>query len=130
MGTDEQEIEAFALAARQFCTLLEGQPAAEELALALAELHAGALCLQDRFPEDDAPEEAQDSELSALPLLPVDISWVYLDPLSMKPSEPGAGSLADDLGDIQRDLARGLWLFDVGRVIAACWEWRFYFHAR
>lgn len=131
--TDEQAIEAFAVAARQFCGLLERQLAAEEIALALADLHVRALRLPDRFPEDDdredPPDPATPGRRGSLPELPVDIYWVFLEPLGMEPGEAGAGSLADDLGDIRRELARGLRLFDAGRVIAACSEWRFGFHA-
>lgn len=41
--------------------------------------------------------------------------------------EPCSGSLADDLGDIYRDVRRGLDLFDREAPADAAWEWRFAF---
>jgi hypothetical protein len=49
------------------------------------------------------------------------------DPLQDPPEEPVVGHTSDDIGDIYRDVARGLALFDSGRRDEAGWEWGFNF---
>lgn len=56
--------------------------------------------------------------------------WEVFDPTDMQDNEPVAGSLADDLSDIYRDLKHSMIHYDSGREEAmehALWEWRFSF---
>jgi hypothetical protein len=54
-----------------------------------------------------------------------DIYWEVFDPFEC--NEPVAGSLSDDILDMDRDVSRGLALWDAGAEDAAVWEWRFSF---
>lgn len=53
------------------------------------------------------------------------VYWKVFDPREHE--EPLAGSLTDDLGDIYRDLHRGLCIARLGEISDACWDWRFNF---
>lgn len=130
MSATSDPTAAFAEVARRFCGLLDQPLKADELAVAMADLAAAAERLPDVDPGSDAVEVndvgANDVTLSGLPF---DIYWMMFDPLEMVREEPVAGSLADDLLDIRRDLLRGLSLMDAGYPLAACWEWRFHYGA-
>ena len=49
------------------------------------------------------------------------------DPFIDPPEEPVTGSLADDIGDIFRDVVGGLREYRAGRRATAIWEWGFLF---
>jgi hypothetical protein len=120
----------FADAARAFLAVLaRDQADAIDLATALADLHAAALRLPKVSPSqflEDLPEPRFD----ALPKLPLGVYWQALQPLDLNgDGSVGAGSLDDDLSEIRADVARGLALFDAGRVEEAVWDWRFGFWA-
>ena len=46
------------------------------------------------------------------------------DPLTIPPEEPVVGDIAQDIGDIYRDVAAGLQLYYAGRFAEALLEWR------
>lgn len=95
----------------------------------LARLYAAALGLPPVTPAD-----TQDPIDPALIDPPVDFGdldlyWLVFDPT--QPDAPVAGSLRDDLLEINHDLQRGLHLFDQATpqaVTDAVWTWRFDFH--
>jgi uncharacterized protein DUF5063 len=63
---------------------------------------------------------------------PYALYWDVYDPTKLEPDDPVAGSLADDLADIYRDLQDGLrdWGHqDVDRRRNALWQWRFSFES-
>jgi hypothetical protein len=45
------------------------------------------------------------------------------DPLPIPPEEPVLGDIADDIGDIYRDIIKGLKLYCAGRPADALLEW-------
>jgi len=77
---------------------------------------------------DVAPRPGSESAVATrLAALPLQIYWEVFDPILTPCDEPVAGAIADDLGDIYRDVARGLVLFESGRRDEALWEWGFSF---
>jgi hypothetical protein len=84
--------------------------------------------------EEDARREQAVAEVNAHPpkfRLPIDWYYVVYDPHKVPPDEdePGIGSLADDLGDIFKDVVKGLRLYQAGWPASAVWDWRFLFWA-
>lgn len=56
--------------------------------------------------------------------------WDVFDPTNDKDTEPVCGDLADDIGDIYKDVKKGLLNFDVGTIASkeqAVWDWKFGF---
>ena len=131
------QLDAFAEQARRFCRWAMGEDGdAMNAAFALrrvSALYAAALELPLPFTkgmpaelaEADAPSESRVAAHVAS-LKPL-VHWEIFDPLHDPPEEPVAGSIADDLGDIYRDVARGLVLFECGDRAEALWEWGFNF---
>lgn len=124
--------EAFAAAARRFCTFVDGAAAltlAERLLTARTRL-AELVHLASELPAVDAGEPDPDDEgatpVDAPGFAELDGYRVVFDPYGDGPAT--IGSLADDLADVYRDLGRGLAAFDTGAIAAAIWEWRFGFH--
>ena len=92
------------------------------LASAIALLYAAALDLPPGMPSGSGV--ASEVQLpSGLGFGPVDHYWEVFDP--RESSEPVIGSLTDDVGDIYRDVVRGLMLFESGETEAAVWDWGF-----
>jgi hypothetical protein len=58
--------------------------------------------------------------------LPCQLYAEIFDPYE-QPARPVTGHLADDIGDIYSDVARGLMLCDRGQSDEALWEWGFNF---
>lgn len=56
-----------------------------------------------------------------------DLYWEVFDPYVE--ANPVAGSLAEDVLDVYRDIRRGLTLWDASQMQNAIWEWRFGFDA-
>lgn len=115
----------FASTARRFCQLLDQPVTAPTLAEVLAELHMCALQLPDLGVDADSGDDAPHPRDLPPPSPPFDLYWLIYDPFES--DEPVAGSLTDDIADIRADLMRGLSFYDQGRIVAACWEWRFHF---
>lgn len=78
-------------------------------------------------PDVDLPKPHVDAVQTRASELQRQIYWVVFDPYQEPPESPVIGHLTDDLGDIYRDISRGLILFDGGRVDEALWEWAFNF---
>jgi hypothetical protein len=131
-------ISTFAHHARIFVSWAEGAETAPRAADALrniAELYACALSLpklwcdelsQDALGEGVAPEMMRQVHERAAQL-PLQGYWEIFDGSRNPPEEPVHGSLVDDVGDIYRDVARGLALFESGKRAEALWEWAFNF---
>jgi hypothetical protein len=139
MSSDSRQLDDFAQEARAFCrwaTGADGTPMNAPLALRrVSSLYAAALDLPQPF-TDGMSDEAADVEppsgsgevvASRASQLPLQIYWEVFDPIATSCEEPVAGSIIDDLGDIYRDVARGLVLFESGERDEALWEWAFNF---
>jgi Domain of unknown function (DUF5063) len=103
----------------------------ERAAWHLARLYAAALGLPPVTPSD--PQGALDPAVIDPPLDfgHLDLYWMVFDPTKPDPDAPVAGSLCDDLLEINHDLQRGLHLFSQSThqsVTDAVWTWRFDFH--
>jgi len=131
MSTDA--VDNFVREARTYCSFVEK---ASSLSLAdrlrtarerLLSLYAAALSLPSVEPDD--------SDASPSPGVPTgwagfedkDVYWEVFDPYEHEDNEPVAGSLADDMLDVYRDITRGLTLWDASQRQNAIWEWRFHF---
>jgi hypothetical protein len=133
------QLDAFAEQARRFCRWATGEDgAAISAASALrrvSSLYSAALKLPLPFTRDmpaelaevDPRPEAVEQVASRIASLKPLVHWEIFDPLHDPPEEPVAGSIADDIGDIYLDVARGLVLFDAGERAEALWEWGFNF---
>jgi hypothetical protein len=133
------QLDAFAEQARRFCRWASGEDgAAISAASALrrvSSLYSAALELPLPFtkgmsaelaevdPRSETVEQVAARVASSKP----QVHWEILDPLHDPPEEPLAGSIADDIGDIYRDVARGLVLFESGKRAEALWQWGFNF---
>ena len=136
-------IDQFATLAASYCALIEShadyttEAFIDKVRELLPQLYYQALQLPDlpsagEHPlsgiehEDWKPVFAQLQEK----LGPNDLYWEVFDPLKVEPEEPVAGSLADDLADIWRDLKVGLihWQTDSAETRQDVnWQWRFHF---
>jgi hypothetical protein len=145
-STEIQEIAArFGAAAQEFCRAVD---AAEDstrssfllrIYRVLPELISAALQLPHLAPSDSTESEDQ-TRLSRIEWERIynavakrvgdwDIYWQLFDPT--KNEEPGAGSLADDLTDIYREVNDGI-LADRKHLRPPqdiVWEWRFSFYS-
>lgn len=133
-----EKIEAFSIAAQQFCEWAESdyplnsQSLKQALEL-ITELFLLGVRLADEFEsvDEDSPSvEAVDdktrtvySQASNLPL--TYYSEIYNSTV-LPPKEPIIGNLADDIADIYRDLRCGLDLLDAGHTKHAVQEWVFH----
>ena len=130
------ELDRFSVAAERFCDAMEREPASEaegfrEIYLLLAELHVAALRLPDVELEDDVPELEVDRSAICMARITGLLGTYYSDffePLADPPGNPVGNCLADDLGDIYRNVKEGLLLWNLGHWREAGWHWRFLFH--
>jgi hypothetical protein len=133
------QIEAFVNEARVFCGWAVGSDgSAMTVASALlrvTSLYSSALSLPEPW-SDTLPENIPDIQFAAADInamtervsaLPIPFYWEVFDPFEVPPKEPVGGHLLDDIGDIYRDVAGGLVLFDAGRADEALWEWGYNF---
>ena len=124
---------AFAQAARGFCGVVDTSPLDTRATLtALLRLLVTAQDLPDTRPTFDDTSTTHAGITADTVRVATNVHdslgsaeryRVVFDPHSDE--EPCAGSLADDLGDIYRDVRRGLDLFDREAPADAAWEWRF-----
>ena len=133
------ELQAFAEEARRFCRWASGEDGAPISAASalrmVSSLYVEALNLPAPFTKGMSPElvevDAPVSEEARVAARAADVAppfyWEIFDPLRDPPDEPVVGSIADDIRDIYRDVARGLVLFDTGEHAEALWEWGFNF---
>jgi hypothetical protein len=133
-----EAIDAFALEAVRYCTLMEGDSADDaaldtvELSRTICRLCAGALQLPRDWSFLDEPSIVRPTTLKGLDSLrPVDHYWMLLDPY--EPDVPVSGSLQDDLTDIYMDLQSGLTLYNMSdpeayRKGGASWRFNFEIH--
>lgn len=134
MVSKRDAVEAFQMAARQFCqwSRSESDDPLDDVFLTLGlvvDLYGRAL----RLPINDRWEETEDYRIS-----PEEWKGIYdrfcnipetyysevLDPLEVPASENVIGCVADDLADIYRDVSIGLKLYDSGRQEQAVRLWR------
>jgi uncharacterized protein DUF5063 len=130
MERDEQVV-AFAERARHYCAFIESAAAASaavRLRSARA-LLAGLVEAACRLPDGDADAPEVEGDLPSPSSWPgfgdLDIYWEIFDPYEQEAAV--AGSLSDDLLDVDRDLRRGLAAYDAGQIGAAVWDWKFHF---
>lgn len=130
---------AFAELARSYCAWAESTPGEDQsgeviaaldflLRLSLEALHLSGGEGSEGEIESSSPEEWK-RIYDRFASLPIDYYFKVFDPLVEPTGELAAGSLADDLADVHRDLQRGLVLYDRGDVTGAAWEWAFHFRA-
>ena len=104
-----------------------------ELHIILAHLQAAAAQLPVVAPDDSHEQDVENHEESESRKvqaamrsgLPFSEYCFVFNPLDESDREAIVTTIQDDLGDVYRDLARGLALFDAGRHSDAIWEWRF-----
>jgi hypothetical protein len=133
----EPAIERFADIARRYCDWAAGSPSGPEqdlrrARLLLTELYHAALNLPDVECGEDIESvpvspETWKAVCQRFSGLPVSGYWDVFDPLNPEGEAPVFSVLADDFGDIYRDLKESLLLFDGGHIVEAAWEWRFSF---
>jgi len=132
-------IHTFAEQARAFCGWATGLDESEMTAASalarVCSLYVAALSLPHPWSEGLAGKLAEAEPASGgtqlktgrVSQLPFQVYWEVFDPLNNPPGEPVAGDIVDDIGDIYRDVARGLVLYEAGRENEALWEWGFNF---
>lgn len=123
----------FAKSARDFCSWLESEPAAEaiEVQLAirlLASLYFNALSLgpgdsSSGIVAERLSDDAWRAVYQRAGALPFNYYPVVFNPSNPDHEEPVKGDLADDFADIYRDVMAGLMLYDHGHGSEAIWEW-------
>jgi hypothetical protein len=141
MGTIAEQYEAFAELARKYCeavedTSVEGEQGLRLIHDLLFPLHTAAMQLPEVECEGETRRAiGQDAWHNAYKglqeRLPCDLYWDTFDPLTETPNEVVAGSIADDLADIWRDLKSGLLELDANDTVSKMdvwWGWRFNFH--
>ncbi|WP_278261699.1 DUF5063 domain-containing protein [Nocardia sp. AG03] len=121
------EVVSFASSAREFCATIEAiddTPAGIELPRALVPLLATLIATASRLPRVEPTEATVPTTIDhdawyacftrcATALGPHDIYWTNRD-LTDPATQLTAGSVADDLADIWRDLRTGLTALDTG----------------
>lgn len=136
-GNFEDEIQNFVLAAEHFCEWLENPPKDSadhdpyEAIRLISTLYTGALLLPpvdvvqlhnfDRIPT--LGPEVLDSIRQRLAEFPFQYYWNIRQVLSMDGAEPELGEIADDLGDIYKDVKEGLLAFQSDLKALAIWHW-------
>jgi len=139
MSPDSRHLDDFAQEARSFCrwaTGADGTPMNAPVALrCVSSLYAAALELPPPFTpgmsDDGAEVEPPSGSVGVVAAraseLPLQVYWEVFDPMATRCEEPIAVSIVDDLGDIYRDVASGLVLFESGDRDEALWERAFNF---
>lgn len=139
MSSDSRQLDDFAQEARAFCrwaTGADGTPMIAPVVLRrVSSLYAAALNLplpftqgmSESVAEVEPPSDSVRVVVARASALPLQVYWEVFDPVATPCEEPVAGSIVDDLGDIYRDVARGLVLFESGDRDEALWEWAFNF---
>jgi hypothetical protein len=132
-------IEAFAACAETYCAWASGADGSlmtERGALQqVSQIYTAALLLPQPWTDGlavDTPRVALsrsdlDAVQSRAATLQGQFYFEVFDPYETPPETPVVGHLTDDLGDIYRDIARGLVLFNNQRLDEALWEWAFNF---
>ena len=131
---DEKALVLFANEARTFVSWARGEDGVamdvRSALLRILALYQAALFLPHPWTEGMNSELAQadlsENELASVQhrasQLPCQSYLEIFDPYE-NPAEPVMGHLTDDIGDIYRDIARGLILFNRGQHDEALWEW-------
>lgn len=127
------EVDIFMREARAYCEFVE---TASRLSLArrlqtarerLLSLYSAALSLPSVEPTDTDASPSGDVPSDWPGFEDKDFYWEMFDPYDHDEKQPVAGSLADDVLDVYRDVQRGLALWDASQMQNAIWEWRFHF---
>lgn len=138
-----QPIKDFVSTARAYCMFLETDPGRDPRQFLrtvqkdLLTLYRMGLDLPDISSVDDSHvEDSIEQHIHMERILkltrdrlPFGLYWVAYNPLEIaSPAQVGAGDLVDDLGDIYRNLKKGLLLFDhtaAGTKENAIWYFKF-----
>jgi hypothetical protein len=141
MAVESGQLNRFAEEARTFCSWATGADGSEmSIPLALrrvSSLYTAALSLPPPFTQGmskdsvdvEPPPNAVQLVSKRAATLPLQVYWEIFAPTEDPPDKPVLGSIADDLSDIYRDVARGMILFEAGDRAEALWEWAFNFQA-
>lgn len=126
-------VDIFVREAQSYCSFVEtasGLSLADRLRIArerLLGLYTAALSLPSVEPDDTDASPSADVPANWPGFEDKDVYWEVFDPYDHEDNEPVAGSLADDVLDVYRDIRRGLTLWDASQTHNAIWEWRFHF---
>jgi hypothetical protein len=126
-------VDIFVREARSYCSFVDKAATlslADRLRTArarLLDLYSAALSLPSVKPEDAEASPDPDVPTGWPGFEDKDVYWEVFDPYEHEDNEPTAGSLADDVLDVYRDIRRGLTLWDASQTQNAIWEWRFHF---
>ena len=126
-------VDIFVREARTYCSFVEK---ASDLSLAdrlrtararLLSLYSAALSLPLVEPHDTGASPSPDVPTNWPGFADKDGYWEVFGPYEHEDNMPVAGSLADDILDVYRDIRRGLTLWDASQTQNAIWDWRFHF---
>lgn len=138
------ELSNFLNAAREFCNFMETEKRLTEMEFLqvtqghLVTLYSFGRHLPSIHLQVDKDFESGIDDNVMKPLLksiaarvPFSYYWVVLNPVDTNNSaDTGIGDLIDDLGDIYKDLKRGIMIFDIDDMAAkqnAIWKFKFDF---
>ena len=126
--------------ARRFMAWADGSASPQKLTADVAlrrvvALYAAALSLPQPWSEGVSDASALEPALAGRLQLVRDRAATFalqhyseiFSPLVQPLEPPVVGDLADDLLDIYRDVAMGLYLYDAGGIDDAIWQWAFKF---
>ena len=132
----EEAVDRFSQQARAFCAWARGDGGASldmrSALLQITSLYHAALLLPNPWKENlssgptgvDVPKEEVEAVVRRVGELPCQYYSEIYDPFE-EVSDPVIGHITDDIGDIYRDVAVGLILFDRGQSDEALWAWGF-----
>jgi len=137
-GPQSAAAERFVDLAKTYCRLIDRRRrlSTEEFLNSvqqlLPDLYAAAIAFRPRQPSNAEYPESEDTWEPIWADLREklgrwDVHWEVFHPYQVDPTDPVAGSLADDLASIYRDLQRGLAIWSLGTPKArrdAVWDWR------
>lgn len=131
MGNDA--VDVFVREARTYCSFVEnaaGLSLVDRLRTArerLLNLYSAALSLPTAEPDDQDASSSPEAPIDWPGFEDKDTYREVFDPYQQEENEPVAGSLADDVLDVYRDIRRGLMFWDASQTRNTIWKWRFHF---
>jgi hypothetical protein len=134
----DQSVESFVLAVKRYMAWAEQAPVEglNEAMLALdhvVELYHWGIRLAtsgcgENVEIPDVGDDKWGQIRNRFSCLPFRNYSVIINAMTVPPEEPAVGDIADDLADVYRDLAVGLFLYNAGHKEEAIWQWHFDFH--
>jgi hypothetical protein len=139
VAVKSRQLDDFAQEARTFCSWATGEDGSTmsipQALRRVTNLYTAALGLPLPFTqgmseaavEIEPPSASMELVSRRAATLPLQVYWEIFAPIEDPPAEPVMGSTVDDLGDMYRDVARGMILFEAGEHVEALWQWAFNF---